>query len=171
MPVGEQTIEFRELSRSQYLFVTFEVLYCLFRAWVIKLGKDMSRVNLPPVGQNSRLSSRGLAFTLNITDAVVIHGARWTGRKCFFRTFILAHVLRRRGVPVSMNVGLCGLNGNRNGGSINGHCWLTLNDKPYLEDVDWRGQYPHLLATGLNGIRYWIGTRESNFRPKQKSTS
>jgi len=66
-------------------------------------------------------------------------------------------------VPVSMNVGLCGLNGNRNGRSIDGHCWLTLNDRPYLEDVDRQSQYPHFLATGTNGIRYWIGTMESSF--------
>jgi hypothetical protein len=170
-PVSEHIIEFRRISRSECLFVLFEVFFCLFRAWIVKLGKDMSRVKLPPVGQSQmgHLTSRGLAFAVSFTDVVVTHGARWTGRKCFFRAFILAHVLRKRGVPVFMNVGICGLNGHQNGKDIDGHCWLTLNDSPYLEEAGWRGQYPHFLADGLNGIRYWMGTAESGFQPKHKA--
>ena len=168
-PVGERIIELRRISKSECLFVSLEVFFCLFRAWAVKLGKDMSRVKMPPVGQTGRLSSRGLAFAVSFTEVVVTHGARWTGRKCFFRAFILSHILRKRGVPVFLNVGICGFNGNQSGKGIDGHCWLTLNGSPYLEYAGWQGQYPHFLADGFNGIRYWMGTVESSFQPKHQA--
>lgn len=137
--------------------VAIEVLWGLFQAWVIKLGNDMSRVKLPPLGNMARLSAQELAFATKFADTAVTHGARWTGRKCFFRAFILACLLRRRGVPVALNVGLCSLHQSHKGKRIDGHCWLTLNDNPYLENATMLDHYPHFLATGLNGVRYWLG--------------
>ena len=170
-PASENAIERRIATRNNLFFLSFEVCHCLVRAWLIKIGNGLAKVNLPPVGNLPPLSARGFAFALGLSEAAVIHGARWTGRKCFFRAFILAHILRRRGLPVSLNVGLCGLNGRQNGRTIDGHCWLTLDDRPYLEDGDWREKYPDFLATGQNGIRYWIGTTAPNPPPLNQPAS
>jgi hypothetical protein len=154
---SHQTLPFAIKSGSTHLSLAIDAFICLFRAWAVKLGKDLSKIHLPPVAKVVRLSSRSLEFAVTLTDMMVTHGARWTGRKCFFRTFILACLLRKRGVPVAVNVGLCDLKGGRRGRRMDGHCWLTLNGEPCLEEVDRRNQYPHFLAEGLNGVRYWAG--------------
>lgn len=80
----------------------------------------------------------------------------WFNRHlCFYRSFTLASMLRKRGIPAVMNVGGRGLGLNE---AKKAHCWLTLDDKLFHEQENALELYP--LEMGYNqdrSIRYWIG--------------
>jgi hypothetical protein len=72
--------------------------------------------------------------------------ARWTDRwlalfpanpkgSCYPRALALYVLARRRGLPVRFVLGV-----SRSGDGVDGHAWLTLHGKPYLErGGEWRG--------------------------------
>lgn len=122
-------------------------------AWRLKLGKRVDRVRLPAVREPGRLGVRDVAFAVRWTDRLVALGTSRTGRKCFFRSYVLGSALRRWGVPVVLNVGL------RRGpgaGRAVGHCWLSLGDELFAEPRSTAEEYPCLLGAG-DEIRYWTG--------------
>ena len=80
----------------------------------------------------------------------------WFNRHlCFYRSIVLASILRKRGIPVVMNVGGRGLGLNE---VRKAHCWLTLDNMLFHEKENALELYP--LEMGYNqdrSIRYWIG--------------
>ena len=125
----------------------------LAQACLIKQRRSMRLVKLPPVAQSNKLSDLDVQFVLRCADCFVKYGALRTARKCFFRAFIIASVLRRNGMPVELNVGLK----NMGGGKPKGHCWLSLNGKPFAERTDVKLEYPYEINPGSGNVRYWMG--------------
>ena len=78
----------------------------LIEACRIKLWKRLEGLNLPPVAEKKILDSSDMAFLLRCDDTIIRLIGRWTGRKCFFRSYILAHVMRRSGMDAELNVGM-----------------------------------------------------------------
>jgi hypothetical protein len=134
----------------------------LIRAWMVKATKKMARVHLPPVQADRQLSKRNLLFVINCADIAVRFGTPRTGRKCFFRAFIMGSVLRKQGMPVTMNVGLCGFGDFPGEQCVDGHCWLTHDDHPFAESRDPREDYPDFVGIAPNGVRYWLGLGRSS---------
>jgi hypothetical protein len=133
----------------------FQCAAGLVRAWAIRLGRTMAGVRLPPVRDDRLLSESDIAFILRVAAGLMKFGAARTGRKCFIRSYILATVLRRWGLPVSINVGLRNLNGT---GQTEGHCWLTTPEGAlFAEPADPLQEYPVFMGDGPPGIRYWVG--------------
>ena len=136
------------------VLILSHALRALAHAWLIKIGKTMRKVKLPSAPGEVRLSEADLSFVIGCTDFLVKLGAKRTGRKCFFRAFIAASVLRKWGVPVTMNIGLRPLPALR---KASGHCWLTLDGIPFAETGDPHREYPFAIGQGENGVRYWFG--------------
>jgi hypothetical protein len=127
----------------------------LLMAWTIRIGRTMEKVRLPAGPENNRLSEGDVAFILAATAGLMNIGATRTGRTCFFRSYILAFVLRRWGFPAVINVGLRNLGGDRR---AEGHCWLTTPEGAlFSEPTDPREQYPVFMGDGVPGVRYWAG--------------
>ena len=70
-------------------------------------------------------------------------------RGCLTRGLTLYYCLRRAGVSVV----LCfGMGRTSTGDGFDGHCWLELDGKPYLEARDPRAYYATMCTFGRGGI-------------------
>ena len=73
---------------------------------------------------------------------------------CLRRSLLRYHFLRAANVPVSVVFG-ARLKGEREGGGIGGHAWVTLGDRPYHENP---GDYESFVAM----YRYPVDSSGSN---------
>ena len=131
----------------------------MLQAWSIKTRRNMFNVQFSTVDSMKSISTSDISFLINCTDLLVRFGTVRSGRKCFFRAYILGSVLNKWNVPVVMNVGLYDLSGKR---KRRGHCWLTLNEKLFSESHEKTDKYRIPLATGVNGIKYWHASDKIN---------
>jgi hypothetical protein len=138
------------------LLAAVHVFCALGSAWLLKVRGRISSVSLPDTRCGRCLSEGEVSLVLRLAEWVVRIGTLRTGRKCFFRSFVLGCVLRKHGIPADLNVGLRGLVGSDSRGRVDGHCWLTLCNSPFAERCDPKGDYPHFLGVARNGIRYWL---------------
>ncbi len=139
----------------RHITMWFQCAGALIKAMTIRLGRTMAHVRLPPDPPQNLLSEADIAFILSVTAGLVRIGAARTGRKCFVRSYILATVLRKWGVPVVINVGLKNLNGNSR---TEGHCWLTTPEGAlFAEPTDPQQEYPVFMGNGAADVRYWVG--------------
>jgi len=98
-----------------------------------------------------------------VIDDVGVFAARviavayfWRRGKCFIRSRALATVLRHRGIPVVLNIGLPS-DPERN---PLGHCWLSLGGDLVLEANDPRPKFPISLDCSADGaVHYWAESR------------
>jgi hypothetical protein len=127
-------------------------LSCLFTAWVIKIFNRMQDVKFPNVSHRKKISDREKKAIIACTDFFVKYCTLRTGRKCFFRSYIMGKLLCKQGIPVVMNVGLPSRANTRKN---RGHCWLTLDGQPFAETVDITKMFSVDMGSGYNGIRYW----------------
>jgi len=134
--------------------IILQIFIGLIRAWMIKRKRNMSHVSLPEIDNSTQLSDDEISFTIMCTDLFVKFGTFRTGRKCFFRTYIIAIVFRKWSIPVMINVGLC--NKKMTDHTI-GHCWLTINDKPFAEIKSPNQIYSSKLYCSDKGVCYWYG--------------
>ena len=138
--------------RRYKIFVLIGISF--FKAWRIKFGKDITRVEYNYRELDRKLCDADISLVMGWVEAVVRYGAIRTRRKCFFRAYIAAVVLNRLGCPVEMNIGLKGRGKQR---IASGHCWLTLNDRILCEESNPIDNFPIEIAQAENGIRYWAG--------------
>lgn len=139
----------------RHFHLSIQAFIALLQAWNIKIRRKMSNVQFPPPSNKlNALSINDIDYLTKCTDYLVYYGAIRTGRKCFFRAYILGSVLRKWGLPVVMNVGLYDLVG---GCKRHGHCWLTLNGHILAESSTKVVIYKTKLGSGGNGICYWYG--------------
>lgn len=149
----------------------FHLRYLLVKGFVLattyKCMKDMSRVKLPEAliteqsrarNADSALVQRAIAGADALTETLV----HFTTRKCFFRAFTAAYVLRKKGFAVTLNMGLHHL--NKKDHKVRGHCWLSWEGQPVVETNDPRVRYHQFLGTGQNGVCYWLGGEKTDKR-------
>ncbi len=80
---------------------------------------------------------------------------------CFYRSYPLAVLLRRRGLPVQLNIGLMGLQPRQR---LRGHCWLSLQDSIINEPEPLSSAaYPDLLGDNGFGVRYWVKVGQGDY--------
>lgn len=143
------------------LLLIMQAIFALFQAWSIKIRSNMFNVQFSPSSNIKQISTEDIVFLVSCTDFIVRFGTIHSGRKCFFRAYILGKVLHKWNVPVVMNAGLYDLTDTRR---RRGHCWLTLNDEVFAESLEGVDRYKLKLATGVNGVQYWHGLN-SNTNP------
>lgn len=70
-------------------------------------------------------------------------------RRCLFRSLLVLDWARRSGISPTLNVGMQ-LGPDRD----QGHCWLSIGDRPFCESAGWPRQYGILFHRG-NDVQYW----------------
>ena len=138
--------------------VAFGAWKFLLHAWFIKTRSSLSGMALPLLsGRVGGISGKRLSCLVERTDQTVRWGARCTGRKCFFRAYILGALLRQQGVPAVMNVGLREPGPGESGRRVDGHCWVSVAGMVLAECRQPELTYPVFLGESRHGIRYWSG--------------
>jgi hypothetical protein len=126
------------------------VLWKAFRLRVLHKGEEFSlphcdRSRLPTYPNIHRIAAF-IDFTLYLL-------LFWKPGRCFYRSFVLATLLRRRGLPLELNFGL--RQQGRGKWTPQAHCWLTLNGELYREKGDPSESYPVPLGNRCDIIKYW----------------
>ena len=137
--------------------LTLQALSALLLAWRVKFSRDLGQVRFECSDHPCPPKQAEIRFLISMVDLVVRWGTLRTGRKCFFRSYIIGSLLNSRGVPLVLNIGLRKSIGPR---VILGHCWLTLDSEPFAEHSKDASSYPFQLGNGPNGIVYWFGARQ-----------
>jgi hypothetical protein len=129
-------------------------LLYLIQAWRLRKRENPTSIKLPPVAAHCPLPYDKVvsleAWLMEVIRLVILRRKHL----CFYRSFALASVFRELGVPVALNIGLRQL---FNGGQVAGHCWLSLNGKPFLERKDPQAVYPFSMGVSNEGVRYFVG--------------
>lgn len=134
--------------------ILIQTARALARAWFSKdvRGGRIARLPLPVA--THPFPPVALAGTIQSIDRWVRLLAFRTRHLCFYRTYAIATILRRRGLPLQMNVGLCNLKDPR---GANGHCWSTLDGEVIAEEEDPRRLFPLPLGSPRRGVQFWVG--------------
>jgi hypothetical protein len=117
-----------------YEFLYFIYIFCfaLIVSILLKTTKIQTILKrLTPRKQNTwkgKISSKRLSEYVDSILALKIFGLK---PNCLNRSLILYYFLHKIGVAVKINFGIRKANKD-----IEGHGWLTLNGKPYLEKSD-----------------------------------
>lgn len=154
--MGKQPSGFRGevLVRVAWRFqVTFWVLVALVEAWRTRRGRRLDRLRLPPVGPTFSLSKERITQTIRWIDGLVNRLVFSRKHRCFFRSYAVAVVLRRWGLPLVLNVGLRNLGPSARS---RGHCWLTLNGRKFYEHLRPEILYPFAMGSTADDIAYWV---------------
>lgn len=124
------------------------------RAWQLRLRRRMDRPRLGEVAASRTARPGDVALAVRLADRLAeLPGVR-TGRKCFVRSYVLATVLRRLGLPAVLNVGIARSESER---GARGHCWLTVGGRVVAErTAAWRA-YPRRITERSDGIAFWVG--------------
>ncbi len=138
-------------------FVFFSILRALISAKYVMLTKNIGKLKLPSVNEQAKSSAAVLAILIPWVKKWVQMFSLGSRHSCYYRSYVLAFILRQQGIPVSLNVGLRNL---RSPAKNRGHCWLTLQDKPILEFDEGNRLYPHLLKQNPYGVCFWTGPND-----------
>ena len=79
---------------------------------------------------------------------------------CFYRSYAAISIFRSLGVPVQINIGLRGLEGQQK--CVGGHAWVTLEKQSLRDEKEVTRLYPFELGMNNQGINYWAGRKASN---------
>ena len=150
---GPLSTEFFGRMYRRFL-ILLQGLKGLLQAWIIKRKKNMGNIQIPLTANTLPLDEKEISFAIRYVHVILKFGAIRTGRRCFFRAYIMAYILRNWGIPVMMNVGLCNL---RSSQKTIGHCWLTLEGQPFKEIDNPNQKFPFKMLCAANGIYYWVG--------------
>jgi len=144
-----------KLSLRKRLQLVAEILSAFREVWDIRHGREVS---LPlPIQIESNQTSHGHADAIaGYIDCLVLLFLFWKRARCLYRCHALATVLRRRGVPVILNIG-CRQRADKSKNLV-GHCWLTLNGNLFAESKDPRGLYPIAMCDKPALIQFWFGS-------------
>ncbi len=83
---------------------------------------------------------------VGFTDTILGQESFIYRRNCLKRTLSLYYFLSRLGLPVQVNLGV-----RKGGGKLEGHGWLSLEGKPYLEPGPARADF-QLIYTFPQGV-------------------
>lgn len=136
------------------LWSLFGCVWSVFAAWLARCANNMEGVVLPAVASRRPPGQDDVVFAAHCADMAAKVFAARSGRRCFFRSFALAHVLRRAGMDVILNIGLRGEGPQTR---TDGHCWLTMIDGSPVVEKPLPVEYPVCLGDGPTGVRYWAG--------------
>lgn len=141
------------------IVVVFQSLAAFLAALCIKLSGDMQRLALPDVAQRKKPLGDDMSFLVACADWWVRIASLRTRRKCFFRSYVIAAVLRRHGEEAELNIGMRDLAG---GSDAAGHCWVTSREGVVLGESDFLpAQYPVFMGRSKTGVRFWAGGSRS----------
>jgi hypothetical protein len=135
--------------------ITFEILWLLLQARNIRASKAIHGVNLPPVNRYGKMNPQTTDKIVHWFDGMLRLIMKHNKHICFYRSYGLATILRKRGLGVVMNVGGRGLSAKV---AQKAHCWLTMDEELFHEQENALALYPFDMGYNqMKSIRYWIG--------------
>ncbi len=144
-------------------FLFCETLTLLLKAVHVRRNGGAS-LRLPPVAEEQ--------IPLEAREKLIARVNRITSffsgqnrHACWYRSFPLAVLLRRRGLAVQLNIGLMGFGPGQN---ERGHCWLSLNGEVLneLDDVS-SAAYPDFLGENGLGVAFWVKTGQGSYMSRR----
>ena len=145
--------------------VTFSALAAAFEAWRIMYNGRISQLRLQLVSTLFSLPSYRMDQIVRWIDSVLKLLVFGSKHRCFYRSYTIARVLRKRGVPVVLDIGLRNLNSSI---KTRGHCWLTLNGSEFFEHLPNPQHvspvvlYPFIMGMGGDDIVYWFNVSDDD---------
>ena len=128
----------------------------------ISAGKILYRsgannLRLEPVNERTHVPNDSIVQIVKRIDKATKWIAPFTRHSCFYRAYAMANILRKKGLPVSFNIGLRNLSP---ADATRGHCWLSLNGQPFYEkNLDAVAIYADvLMGKTTQDICYWINS-------------
>jgi hypothetical protein len=150
------------------ILTVFETLYSLLCALVIRILKRDIVCALPPV-RNVYGNEPQLKMIVSMVERLIKLLLFWKPGTCFYRSYALAYVLRKRGIPLNLNFGTDNLDGKS---KMHAHCWLTLGGNPFAEETDPQLNYPINMGNYEEEIYYWLSyTGDYDLDKKMKMTN
>jgi len=108
---------------------------------------------LPAVSATRTLRLQDAQGVFQRVDRIVRVLVFWKfNKRCFYRSFAAASVLRLRGIPARLDFGLR-LEGSRRKQC---HCWITVDGQPLGEVTDPKKQFPVPAGQWKEDVYYWL---------------
>jgi hypothetical protein len=139
------------------LFIGF-VFHCARRALTIRrvirgeTSFEAMLARLSPAGVQGALSYEQVPqrwFCFCADGCARLFPSMWK-RRCLFRSLIILDWVRRIGLQTMLNVGM-----KLGPGRDQGHCWLSIADRPFCEPGGYLGPYGTVFHCGRD-VRYWV---------------
>lgn len=127
----------------------------------------IDRLKLTPVTTKYSTDKATKAKIIKGIDSLLAMPVLGSRRRCFYRSYVLFHILRNMGLNVSLNIGMRHMGGNQ---YSRGHCWLSENDRTILEMFDPLEVYPHKLNKTDRDINFYMGLKEDVNLRRHKSS-
>ena len=135
-------------------FLTIQVTFLIGHVWLVRRNLGKKSLMLPAVDAERTVDSASISVIVRHVDRLLSALLRKNSHHCFYRSVILAMLLRRKGVPLVVNIGGRSLSSP----SMKAHSWLTLDDKPFHEQPNSLSIYPFDMGYNADrSVRYWIG--------------
>jgi hypothetical protein len=146
--------------------ILVSILVEIFKAWRYVVNERFSKVKISSIQSTCSLNdSKRINDLVNFVENIVKKIASRSNHICFYRSYVLAQILRKRGLPVVMNIGL----GNFGADSpVRGHCWLTLDGENFFESSETETLYPVYLGKRPGDIAFWVKPGQDKGMIRQK---
>ena len=130
-------------------------IFYLLQSWLIVMNRQINKAQLTPVISAAKIDQQEVNWVISYVDFLVKYGAVCTERKCFFRAYILANILRRQGLCLEMNIGM---RTSQTASRTVGHCWLTIDGEVFEENDMLKKAFPFEIGKDKNGTHYWFNS-------------
>ena len=142
-----------------------ELLRLLALAAVLRRTRSGGALRLPPVASR-RVTPEEQAELVRRCNRLTHLLARASRHFCWYRCYPLAALLRKRGVPAQLNIGLMGLNQR-----TRGHCWLTIGGRVFNEPDGQAAAFPVFLGENGRGLAFWAAAGQGIYTSRKAPTS
>ena len=136
------------------MMLLVEVLAAIKKTYHLRHNGYPLDAVIPPVISSPALTNEDLKQIVFSVRLIVFCFLFWKPGRCVYRSVALASVLRRRGVPLTLNFGWRKI--SEKGDKVKAHCWLDLNGKRFAEKGNPNLSYPILLGRYKKYANYWI---------------
>jgi len=142
------------IQYSEIGMVFCEVFTALIKAYRIRHDNIHIHSALPMViVKKKRLPKNTTSRIVFWVRVFVFAFMFWKPGKCFYRSFALAAVLRKRGIPLLLNFGWRNIDEFNK--KVKGHCWVSFNSRVLAEKNDPMLTYPIQIGTYKDTLQYW----------------
>src|SRR5512145_1153124 len=153
-----QSVNITERYQSQMysFFLTIQVIFLIGQVWLVRRNLGKKPLMLPAVAAEGTVDSASISVIVRHVDRLLSALLSKNSHQCFYRSVILAELLRRKGVPLVVNIGGRSLSSP----SMKAHSWLTLDGEPFHEQPNSLSIYPFDMGYNADrSVRYWIGPK------------
>ncbi len=141
--------------QHSFLYILFHTINYFKKALIIRLSKKVSSIELPPVKIEHNLSKKEMNKIVRSIDYILLFTMFWKPGRCFYRSYALATLLRKKGICTKLNFGFENI--YEINGKVRAHCWVSFNDLPVAERTDPLLRFPSKFKMVTNDVQYWIG--------------